>query len=409
MAIVTKSTSSKNRVNFVWKQVSTPVAQSSSFTEGTWSEGWTRNVSRVDPFNRLLHGYYYAVGTARSNSPYVQGALRYKSPFSGASYAIDVSGTAHGYAVPQIRWLLSSESQKALLINNCIKGIQSEQVSLAQFVGELDKTASLFASKAKRISSAASKVRAGKFSSAARTLGIQKPLKASRSKTFAQNWLEFSYGWSPLVADAVGMMQHLSQQARGLTVRSRSRVNTSVPTVSSSQVNLGQEGASQHRFLCDFLWKGTWVRNEQVCLVYRLNDWFWDQVSRLGFTNPTAIAWESVPLSFVVDWFANIGDIFGAMDLGLTLEFVTASHTEYHRHTGVTRVKPLWADLRKPSFYKYSLIEAFGTDTPFQEWRVRRHLIQEHEVVMSFFLSSPLSVNHATTATALVVQALHKP
>lgn len=41
-------------------------------------------------------------------------------------------------------------------------------------------------------------------------------------------------------------------------------------------------------------------------------------LSRYGFTNPIALAYELVPYSFVLDWWINLGDVLASLD-NLTL------------------------------------------------------------------------------------------
>jgi hypothetical protein len=35
-------------------------------------------------------------------------------------------------------------------------------------------------------------------------------------------------------------------------------------------------------------------------------------MNQMGFINPASIAWEAVPFSFVVDWFANVGQVLNS-------------------------------------------------------------------------------------------------
>jgi hypothetical protein len=396
------------KVEFRWTADRGSVTLSYSAKTGLWTESSSKDVRRIDPLKKKLHGYYYAEASFLDALPVVNGSLRYRTvaftPYT--NHTIDVTGQGFGFVVPRSRWLYADESQKAVLINNAIGGAQSEQANLALFIAELDKSVGLFAKTANEIARAAGEIRSGKFSRAARTLKMRKPRGASRNKAFADNWLKFSYGWGPLVADAVGIMKHISIGARSLSVTGRSRAGSSVPMSGNSQVELAREASSQHRLLATWQYNATWYRMEQVQLVFGLSDWYWDQVSRLGFTNPGSITWETIPLSFVIDWFANIGDLLGSLNLGLTLEYITGSYTEYHRNTGSLTGTPVWTDLRPANFYKYSSISASITPCVFMDYKMRRSVLAKSEVVMTFVLSSPISTNHAITSAALVVQRL---
>lgn len=377
-------------------------------TSGFYDEGRIRDVYRVDPFGKLIHGKYELQSFRLKQMPTVVARLAYRTTAvaNRRYFNTTVLGNAHGFAIPRCRFLLPGESQKASLINNALKGAIDQQVNLAMFIAELDRTLSLFAESARKIAGAANDVRKGGFARAARRLGIVKPKGLSRSSSFADNWLKYSYGWVPLVSDAVGMMRHLSQQARGLTVRSKSRVGSSAPLTTTLEKEQIAQGTSQHRLFARFSSSGQWFRMEQVILVFRLNDNFWDQVSRLGFTNPGLLGWEAVPLSFVVDWFANVGDCLGSLNSGLTLEFVTGSYTEYHRNFGILSTSLDWRDLRQPLMYTYTRVNAVCESCNYEDIKMRRSALSEGEVTTTFTFQSPFSANHAITASALVVQGL---
>ncbi len=56
--------------------------------------------------------------------------------------------------------------------------------------------------------------------------------------------------------------------------------------------------------------------------------------SRLGLTNPAAVAWELVPYSFVVDWFVNVGDYLNQFSEFHGVTLINPYHTIYTRMKG---------------------------------------------------------------------------
>lgn len=363
---------------------------------------------RVDPFDRHRLGNFYRVVYPTVSLPithefkYVYGSAA--NPL--ARYSIFVNGWLRGYTVANCRWLYQSEQKRSLLINNAIKGAINEQANLALFIAELDKSAGLIADTASQIAKAVKSVRTGKFSRAARELKIRKPKGVSRNKVFADNWLKFSYGWGPLVADAVGLMKQIHEGSRALTIESRSRIASSQPLVSSVRgVYQGSEGTNLHTLQYDFDYAGKWTRHEQVVLRFQPNSNFWDQAMRLGFTNPGQLFWETVPLSFVADWFANTGDWLGNLNRGLTLNFLEGSYTEFHRNRGTVTARGTWMD-RSNSFNYVNGYSAPTITAPYEQYMIKRELLAESEVTVTFQFDAPFSVNKAITATALVVQRL---
>lgn len=375
---------------------STPVKQ--AFTD------W-RDIRRVDPDRRFYHGFYQREGFDLQFLPYVQGTLSYedKTTTNKSYYSINLFGSGFGYVVPKCRFLYEDEKSKKMLINNCIKGALDQSVDLATFIAELDKTGSLLADSASRIANAAGMVRKGQFTRAARALKIQKPKGAERSKSFANNMLEYQYGWMPIVTDMAGALKHLARMGRDLTVKAKSRFTSTVPLSDLRQVQLESQAAFQHRFLVTWRANSTWVRHEQVQLLFWLNSGFWDQMNRLGFLNPGQIAYQTIPGSFLLDWFSNLGDLISSLSLGLTLDYATGSYVEFHRNAGTLEGTPIWADTT-PGSYKYTKVESFVNPTSYMDFKVKREVIPWTDVAVSFALSAPLSFNKAATAAALVRQ-----
>lgn len=363
----------------------------------------TRN--RNDPLGRLYHGFYQREFQDFSSYPMVSATLVRESRYTTIkSYHTSmVSGVGFGFAPFRSRYLYEEEQSKFLLINNCIKGALEQSVDLATFIAELDKTGDLLASKASKIASAASQIRKGQFTRAARTLGVKKPRGASRSKSFSNNLLEYQYGWAPIIQDSVGLMEHIYKSARNLRVKSRSRTSSVVNVNGSNgQTELWAYAASQDRLLCSWYYSSKWERHEQVDLLFRLNSGFWDQVNRLGFLNPGQITYQTLPGSFLLDWFSNLGDVISAMSLELTLDYITGGYTQFHRNYGTVTGSPFWTD--QNSNYKYTKVLASVATGQYSDYRIKREIIPWSEVAVTFRLSAPLSFNKVLTAAALVRQ-----
>lgn len=130
------------------------------------------------------------------------------------------------------------------------------------------------------------------------------------------------YGIMPLVYDIQGYIKALSEPRRPTrnTVRSVARdsgvVEWSVPGSSSmiSSINL------QHRL--------TYTREYRATCLFEYQD---DMQSRVGLrlADVPSAAWELTRLSFVADWFANIGDYIGSATLGLRADVIMQCVSEW--------------------------------------------------------------------------------
>lgn len=377
-------------------------------TSNKWTELDYRTIRKIDPVARLRHGLYERRGNSFDTLPGVNAELVYRTRpgVNLRNFNIKVEGTGYGFVIPSLRWLYEEEKNYFQLINNAIKGAMEQQVNVAMFISELDKTADLIASSSSKIAQAMANVRAGKFSRAARDLGIGTPPGVRRSRTFANNWLEYTYGWTPIVQDMIGALRHVHRGARELLIKPRSRLDWRMANPRDQrQAQLAAQAAREHLLLCTWDYVGTWDVKEQVSLVFRPTSWFWDQVSRTGFMDPGTLAYEAIPGSFMLDWFTNLGDWLAALNLGLTLEYVTGSYVELHRATGTLTGNARWGET-KPSSYTYTKASAHVERVVSNEYRVRRTPIPEAHVQVSLVLDAPFSVNRAITSASLVVQQL---
>lgn len=104
-------------------------------------------------------------------------------------------------------------------------------------------------------------------------------------------WLEFTFGWSPLIGDiynAIDVMQTAFPvvPVRGAATDSRSTKQVFRPNwcrLTNTQ--------AQCRLVADLV-----VTNPNLLLA-----------NQLGLLNPAAVVWDVVPFSFVVDWFLPVG------------------------------------------------------------------------------------------------------
>jgi hypothetical protein len=140
------------------------------------------------------------------------------------------------------------------------------------------------------------------FLGAAKELGLAKFPKGLKAKANAlgNNWLEYHFGWEPLVKD-IGAALEVFNKAPLEKKLVRGRANSS--TVYSSRTSI--PGSLKVR--------STAVTTKvHMKVEVRVNNPDLYLLNQLGFVNPLVVAWERIPFSFVVDWFANVGQVLSA-------------------------------------------------------------------------------------------------
>jgi hypothetical protein len=189
------------------------------------------------------------------------------------------------------------------------------RVNLAQMMGERKQTAELLASTANRIYQSARALRRGDLSGFTRSLSLsgtearsaksawKRVEKTPPDKRIAGHWLEFVYGWRPLLSDVFDSAEFMAQQA----AKSADRVNG---TITASARGFVKYSGSEMNNLMGHT--NTWGGYESEYKVrytaqYRLESQARQLLAQTGITNPMLLAWELLPYSFVVDWFVPVG------------------------------------------------------------------------------------------------------
>lgn len=233
-----------------------------------------------------------------------------------------------------------------------------------------------------------SALRRGRFREFARTFGFRplpkhKNTLRTRPRQASALWLEYWFGWSPLVADihaAVDVLQgpypeeYVSQTAKAEQQFLRT-------------VNPPPNTTRERRSIVVSVKTSALITVENPNL-YRAN--------QLGLINPSVIAWDLVPFSFVIDWFLPVGAFLRSFS-----DFVGLK-------------------LRRPITTIKSWIKVQNS----QEWRVSgRQIIVGMYDAMGFQMTRDLtisrpfeppplklpSVNRAATAISLLTQLFIKP
>lgn len=143
-------------------------------------------------------------------------------------------------------------------------------------------------------------------------------------------WLEWVYGWGPLLSTIHDLVEESLRYHINSTVKvkgRRSLQQISTPLVTSTTPN----GPVGHRVNVRAFAKVQYV------VELRVMD---NDLSRLTSLNPASIAWELVPYSFVVDWFLDIGGYLRGLETAFLYQdrFVRGYKTSVYGSSCTTSV-----------------------------------------------------------------------
>jgi len=239
-----------------------------------------------------------------------------------------------GPALPS--WPLSSE-----VLTEALANARTSATDIGTFAAELTKTAGMIAAFRTNVFNRAHKI--------ANTITSRKDRNWSRSgaiAAFADQWLEYRYGWRTLGYDISDINEslvklrsvaaplargHASKKASLSVVRfSGTSLVSATPTGTLSTNNIARVDGSI-----------TDVRELTVkadCGVTLL-------ANNIAFVDPLVTTWEIIPFSFIVDWFTNINDNIAAYSpfaVGNVAYCSLTSSDVWTTSTSVSCKEPVW-------------------------------------------------------------------
>lgn len=146
-------------------------------------------------------------------------------------------------------------------------------------------------------------------------------LRRSRYQTgkfAATSWLVNEMALKPLLSDIYAMCKLITEgisQPSGFRARAEMEDPLRRPSVKAGVIDLGGSFTAKRGVVVD--------------VSYRINNPFLFDLERYGLTDPLTVAWELVPLSFVVDWFVPIGAFLDSLGGKLGLVFEHGYRTLY--------------------------------------------------------------------------------
>ncbi len=267
--------------------------------------------------------------------------------------------------------------------------VRDQKFNAALFLAEADKSAAMIGSSATQLYRSYSAFRRGNFAAAARHLRISLP---SNGKGAASRWLEYQYGWLPLLSDLKGAYEELRRPYRsgGGVIGVKSRVTSKEerkvltnyqPYSVSSTISL--------------------QKRTQVCLWYKIDNPALLQASTVGLLNPLEVGWELIPFSFVLDWLVPIGDVLGALTATSGTTFLNGTST-FSVEASCLDVLQGGSFVNSPgSAYEYTVTGTGNATQSRRIFKMNRNLYRYSPVPVPYW-KNPASVGHALNALALL-------
>jgi len=210
----------------------------------------------------------------------------------------------------------------------------------------------------------------------------------------ARRYLEYVYGWRPLMQDLYGVYVLAKQQSLLAMLLSGE---------GKAKRHLGGGTSQFHDFsnATTTKWTETSEDARAICKLYgRIdpNHAGLHTLQQLGLLNPLSLGWELVSWSFVVDWFVPIGPVLNALTAPAGLSFITGTKSVKSTFSGT------YENWRDP--FGNLITETRATGTAFSNTYARA-VLTEWPLPGTWFVENPFTQDHALKALALHVMNLH--
>lgn len=271
------------------------------------------------PINSMTHTKYSKDISTSSLIRWKQSYTSY--PYSTSGYFVHEGEAALAYmwnyttAWPTWSGSVPSWPTESALVTEALANARSQGFDLLTFVAEWHKTVDL--------------IRNFQSRTLLRAERVAQSLKPSRFKqrdwdstngnpelvkAFAETWLEGRYGWRILAydIDAInGALQKLNSMRSGLVRGYATDTNSATRVVANhttpQQIGLKRTPTSGANYV-----RGSGSVSQRLERKLRAGSILEAVVEDILSVDPLVTAWEVIPFSFILDWFANIGSIVEA-------------------------------------------------------------------------------------------------
>lgn len=172
------------------------------------------------------------------------------------------------------------------------------------------------------------------------------PKRARVNNSIANNWLEYHFGWSPLIGDIHSAIDILQNPIKDQHVRASSKeellkthLSNPVHTRTPGAIWPNAESLDAERYIY-----GTKILSQGVEVAVTNPNLH--LANQLGLVNPATFLYERIPFSFVLNWFFNVEQFLSqATDFyGLTLKNAWTTRVVRGTHVYTYQASGSWTD-----------------------------------------------------------------
>lgn len=248
----------------------------------------------------------------RSPNQYLRTALRVASPPTSNIMADSNTGSGKiltGYFDSY------KDGARNKAYTRLVKEVFDVRANLALTLIDYEKSYLMIAKRLGQLLKAASSLRSGNFNGFVKALGVsprprdrnlrylprekkyfRPSLRRLPSQTVGSSnlWLEYNFGWTPLISDIFDATKVLSSSIPYQTVKGKGR--SIIPVTPPIFIESARPAVKYDGYVRCLMQCRVRVDNPNLLLL-----------NQAGLINPAYVIWDAIPFSFVVDWFIPVG------------------------------------------------------------------------------------------------------
>lgn len=260
--------------------------------------------------------------------------------------------------------------------------VGSKKASFGESIAESREALQMLTKSAVSLYQAYRAARRGNWSGVAKALKVRRK-DFTKRHTVSERWLEYQYGWKPLMNDIYDAHELIQKGFREKTQWACSVRN--LKDSHTHRVDYGGGSTDETVSSAKFSMK----------VFYSVSDSTLSKLGQMGLINPLSVAWEVVPFSFVVDWFLPVGNFLEAITAPLGVTFIDGYASARCESTKTSyRPESPYADEVRVSDTRGACCSMSGF--------TRRKL--DAFPAPALYFKSPFSEAHALNALALISQ-----
>jgi hypothetical protein len=184
-------------------------------------------------------------------------------------------------------------------VTECLLKLNESKAQLGQYLAETKQVAESVAGLGTELLETLLAVKHGRFV----------PPKFGKVLTRGRDaYLQWNFGWKPLCSDIHDQYKLLTE---GLNIGNVLKAKRTVKTPYDYSTTIGGDKVDVK------------VKHTDTCKIWAsLSGETLAKAQAMSIVNPLSVAWEVIPYSFVVDWFAPVGNTIAALTATAGLDFV---------------------------------------------------------------------------------------